>query len=102
MAGTNRLQNFLESLRNSPNCTRRSPWGVAGGAALGPIGGNAGEGTAIGAGALFGLMRRARWAEAQTQQQRSYVAQQPNALVQGHAAYNRVFATCMSGYIVSM
>jgi hypothetical protein len=84
--------------------------GAAGGAALGAvggaIGGNAGEGAAIGAGvgALFGLMRRARWAEEQRQQEQSYQAQQQGAMAQGHAAYNRAFATCMTGrgYTVSM
>jgi hypothetical protein len=84
--------------------------GAAGGAALGAvggaIGGDAGEGAAIGAGvgALFGLMRRAQWAEEQRQQQQRYQAQQQNALAQGHAAYNRAFATCMTGrgYTVSM
>jgi hypothetical protein len=84
--------------------------GAAGGAALGAvggaIGGNAGEGAAIGAGvgALFGLMRRARWAEQQQQQEQSYQARQQSAMTQGHAAYNRAFATCMTGrgYTVSM
>ena len=83
--------------------------GAAGGAALGAIGGaiggDAGKGAAIGAGAgaLFGLMRRARWEEEEQQQQQSYMAQQQNALAQGHAAYNRAFATCMTGrgYTVS-
>src|SRR5262245_27979687 len=82
--------------------------GAAGGAALGAIGGaiggNAGEGAAIGAGVggLFGLMRRAQWAE--EQQQQSYVSQQQSAMAQGHAAYNRAFSTCMTGrgYTVSM
>jgi hypothetical protein len=84
--------------------------GAAGGAALGAIGGaiggNAGEGAAIGAGvgALFGLVRRARWAEEQRQQEQSYQSQQQSAMAQGHAAYNRAFATCMTGrgYTVSM
>ena len=84
--------------------------GAAGGAAMGAvggaIGGDAGKGAAIGAavGGLFGLMRRARWAEEQQQQQQSYVAQQQGALAQGHAAYNRAFSTCMTGrgYTVSM
>jgi len=84
--------------------------GAAGGAALGAIGGaiggDAGKGAAIGAGvgALFGLMRRARWAEEEQQQQEGYVAQQQSALAQGHAAYDRAFATCMTGrgYTVSM
>ena len=84
--------------------------GAAGGAALGAIGGaiggNAGEGAAIGAGVggLFGLMRRARSMEEQQQQQQSYMAQQQNAVAQGHAAYNRAFGTCMTGrgYTVSM
>ena len=82
--------------------------GAAGGAAMGAvggaIGGNAGEGAAIGAavGGLFGLMRRARWAE--EQQQQSYQAQQQSAMAQGHTAYNRAFSTCMTGrgYTVSM
>jgi hypothetical protein len=84
--------------------------GAAGGAAMGAvggaIGGNAGKGAAIGAavGGLFGLMRRARWAEEQRQQQQSYMAQQQSAMAQGHAAYNRAFSTCMTarGYSVSM
>ncbi len=84
--------------------------GAAGGAALGAvggaIGGDAGKGAAIGAavGGLFGLMRRARWAEEQQQQQQSYVAQQQGAMAQGHASYNRAFSTCMTarGYAVSM
>jgi OmpA family protein len=84
--------------------------GAAGGAALGAIGGaiggNAGEGAAIGAGvgALFGVIRRARWAEEQQKQQQSHMAQQQNAMAQGHAAYNRAFSTCMTGrgYTVSM
>jgi len=84
--------------------------GAAGGAALGAvggaIGGDAGKGAAIGAGvgALFGLMRRAQWAEQERQQQEAYQARQQGALAQGHAAYNRAFATCMTGrgYTVSM
>ena len=84
--------------------------GAAGGAAMGAvggaIGGDAGKGAAIGAavGGLFGLMRRARWAEEQQQQQQSYMAQQQSAMAQGHAAYNRAFSTCMTGrgYTVSM
>jgi len=78
--------------------------GGAGGAALGAvggaIGGNAGEGAAIGAavGGLFGLMRRARWAEEQQQQQ------QQASMGMGRANYNRAFSTCMTGrgYTVSM
>jgi predicted lipid-binding transport protein (Tim44 family) len=84
--------------------------GAAGGAAMGAvggaIGGDAGKGAAIGAavGGLFGVIRRARWAEEQQQQQQSYVAQQQSAMAQGHAAYNRAFSTCMTGrgYTVSM
>src|SRR6058998_3440193 len=84
--------------------------GAAGGAALGAvggaIGGDAGKGAAIGAavGGLFGVMRRARWAEEQQQQQQSYQAQQQNTLAQAHGAYNRAFSTCMTGrgYTVSM
>jgi hypothetical protein len=84
--------------------------GAAGGAALGAvggaIGGNAGKGAAIGAavGGLFGLVRRARWAEEQQQQQQSYVAQQQSAAAQGRGNYNRAFSTCMTarGYSVSM
>jgi hypothetical protein len=84
--------------------------GAAGGAAMGAvggaIGGDAGKGAAIGAavGGLFGLMRRARWAEEQRQQQQSYMAQQQNAAAQGRANYNRAFSTCMTarGYSVSM
>ena len=84
--------------------------GAAGGAALGAvggaIGGDAGKGAAIGAavGGLFGLVRRARWAEQEQQQQQSYQAQQQSAMAQGHAAYNRAFSTCMTGrgYTVSM
>lgn len=84
--------------------------GAAGGAAMGAvggaIGGNAGEGAAIGAavGGLFGVIRRARWAEEQQQQQQSYQAQQQSAMAQGHANYNRAFSTCMTGrgYTVSM
>jgi hypothetical protein len=84
--------------------------GAAGGAALGAvggaIGGDAGKGAAIGAavGGLFGMMRRARWAEEQQQQQQSYQAQQANTLAQGHAAYNRAYSACMTGrgYTVSM
>jgi len=84
--------------------------GAAGGAAMGAvggaIGGDAGKGAAIGAavGGLFGLMRRARWAEQQQQQQQSYMAQQQSSLAQGHAAYNRAFSACMTGrgYTVSM
>ena len=84
--------------------------GAAGGAAMGAvggaIGGDAGKGAAIGAavGGVFGLMRRARWAEEQQQQQQSYMAQQQNAADEGHAAYNRAFSTCMTGrgYTVSM
>jgi hypothetical protein len=84
--------------------------GAAGGAAMGAvggaIGGNAGQGAAIGAavGGLFGVMRRARWAEEQQQQQQSYAAQQQSAMAQGHAGYNRAFSTCMTGrgYTVSM
>jgi Glycine zipper len=84
--------------------------GAFGGAALGAvggaIGGNAGRGAAIGAGVggLFGMMRRARWAEEQQQQQQSYQAQQQGALGQGHAAYNRAYSACMTGrgYTVSM
>jgi len=84
--------------------------GAAGGAAMGAvggaIGGDAGKGAAIGAavGGLFGLMRRARWAEEQQQQQQSYVAQQQGALAQGRSNYNRAFSVCMTGrgYTVSM
>ena len=84
--------------------------GAAGGAAMGAvggaIGGDAGKGAAIGAavGGLFGMMRRARWAEEQQQQQQSYMAQQQSAVAQGHAAYNRAFSACMTGrgYSVSM
>jgi hypothetical protein len=84
--------------------------GAAGGAALGAvggaIGGDAGKGAAIGAavGGLFGLMRRARWAEEEKQQQQSYQAQQQSVMAQGHANYNRAFSTCMTarGYSVSM
>src|SRR5215510_8201873 len=79
--------------------------GAAVGAVGGAIGGDAGKGAAVGAGAgaLFGTMRRARWEEEEQQQQQSYMAQQQNALAQGHAAYNRAFATCMTGrgYTVS-
>ena len=83
--------------------------GAAGGAAMGAvggaIGGDAGKGAAIGAavGGLFGAIRRHRWAEEQQQQQASYAAQQQGALAQGHANYNRAFATCMTGrgYTVS-
>ena len=84
--------------------------GAAGGAAMGAvggaIGGDAGKGAAIGAavGGLFGLMRRARWAEEEHQQQQAYQAQQQSALAQGRASYNRAFSTCMTGrgYTVSM
>ena len=84
--------------------------GAAGGAAMGAvggaIGGDAGKGAAIGAavGGVFGLMRRARWAGEQQQQQESYQAAQQSAMAQGHAAYNRAFSTCMTGrgYTVSM
>jgi len=84
--------------------------GAAGGAAMGAvggaIGGDAGKGAAIGAavGGLFGLMRRARWAGEQQQQQESYQAEQQSTMAQGHAAYNRAFSTCMTGrgYTVSM
>jgi len=84
--------------------------GAAGGAALGAvggaIGGDAGKGAGIGAavGGLFGVMRRARWAEEQQQQQQSYASEQQSAMAQGHAAYNRAFSTCMTGrgYTVSM
>ena len=77
--------------------------GAAGGAAMGAvggaIGGDAGKGAAIGAavGGLFGMMRRARWAEEQQQQQQS-------ALAQGRSNYNRAFSVCMTGrgYTVSM
>src|SRR5262244_378576 len=54
--------------------------GAASGAALGAvggaIGGDAGKGAAIGAavGGVFGLMRRARWADEEQQQQQSYMA----------------------------
>lgn len=84
--------------------------GAAGGAALGAvggaIGGDAGQGAAIGAavGGLFGMMRRARWAEEQQQMQQQRMAQQQSALAGGHAAYNRAFSVCMTGrgYTVSM
>jgi hypothetical protein len=84
--------------------------GAAGGAAMGAvggaIGGDAGKGAAIGAavGGLFGVMRRARWAEEQQQQQQSYAVEQQSAMTQGHAAYNRAFSVCMTGrgYTVSM
>jgi hypothetical protein len=84
--------------------------GAAGGAALGAvggaIGGNPGQGAAIGAavGGLFGMMRRARWAEEQQQQQQqqaqvqqSYAAQQQDAVNQGRANYERAFTACMAG-----
>jgi outer membrane protein with glycine zipper len=83
--------------------------GAAGGAAMGAvggaIGGDAGKGAAIGAavGGLFGMMRRARWAEEEQQQQQSYVAQQQNAMAQGRGRYNQAFGACMTGrgYTVS-
>jgi hypothetical protein len=77
--------------------------GAAGGAALGAIGGaiggNAGKGAAIGVGtgALFGGMRRRRWAEEEEFQQNSYLEQQRDALDQGLDSYNRAFGVCMSG-----
>jgi Glycine zipper len=77
--------------------------GAAGGAAIGAIGGaiggNAGEGAAIGGatGALFGGMRRRRWAEQEESQQSSYMEQQESALNQGRANYNRAFGVCMTG-----
>jgi len=84
--------------------------GAAGGAALGAvggaIGGNAGQGAAIGAavGGLFGMMRRARWAEEQQQQQAAYQQQQATNMNMGRSAYNRAFSACMTGrgYSVSM
>jgi hypothetical protein len=83
--------------------------GAAGGAAMGAvggaIGGDAGKGAAIGAavGGLFGMMRRARWAEEEQQQQQSYVAQQQYAVSQGRSRYNQAFGACMTGrgYTVS-
>ena len=77
--------------------------GAAGGAALGAIGGaiagNAGEDAAIGGatGALFGGMRRRRWAEQEEYQQNSYMEQQQSELSQGLANYNRAFGVCMTG-----
>src|SRR5262245_6504776 len=84
--------------------------GAAGGAAMGAvggaIGGDAGKGAAIGAavGGLFGMMRRARWAEEQQQQQNNYMAQQQNSMAQGRSNYNRAYSVCMNGrgYTVSM
>jgi len=73
--------------------------GAAMGAVGGAIGGDAGKGAAIGSavGGLFGLMRRARWAEEQQQQQMSYAAQQQDAMAQGRARYNQAFGACMTG-----
>ncbi len=77
--------------------------GAAGGAAMGAIGGaiggDAGKGAAIGAavGGLFGVIRRARWAEEEQRQQQNYMAQQQNAMSQGHARYNQAFGACMTG-----
>ena len=80
--------------------------GAALGAVGGAIGGDAGRGAAIGAGVggLFGMMRRARWAEEQQQQQQqqaqvqqSYAAQQQNAMAQGRGNYERAFSACMAG-----
>ena len=55
-------------------------------------------------GGLFGMMRRARWAEEQQQQQQAYAMQQQSALAQGRSNYNRAFSVCMTGrgYTVSM
>jgi Glycine zipper len=77
--------------------------GAAGGAALGAIGGaiggNAGKGAAIGGatGALFGGMRRRRWAEQEQFQQSAYMQQQQNALNQGRSNFNQAFGVCMTG-----
>jgi hypothetical protein len=77
--------------------------GAAGGAALGAIGGaiggNAGEGAAIGGatGALFGGMKRRRWAEQEESQQSAYMQQQQNALNQGRGNFNQAFGVCMTG-----
>jgi hypothetical protein len=78
--------------------------GAAGGAALGAIGGaiggNAGEGAAIGTatGALFGGMKRRRWAEQEESQQSAYLQQQQNALNQGRGNFNQAFGVCMTGH----
>ena len=50
------------------------------------------------------MMRRARWAQEEQQQQMNYAAQQQNAMNQGRAGYNRAYSVCMTGrgYTVSM
>ena len=57
------------------------------------------EGAAIGAGtgAVFGGMRRRRWAEREDFQQTSYLEQQQGALNQGRGNFNQAFSVCMTG-----
>ena len=48
-------------------------------------------------GALFGGMRRRRWAQQEEFQQDAYMQQQQNALNQGRSSYNQAFGACMTG-----